>query len=252
MTRFSPESWENALIVSTCFVCLLYLPLETRGEIMHTSHEPRLPGAWERWKRQVTLQHLRLYRRTFVSSRPSVRLTSCRIQIKNGIRIFPHLRCSADPAVPSHPKHHDMHKNKPVIPPQSSFKWAHAERPRSGVRERTSAGSSQVFSWRKKKIPCAFHEITEAVRMPWRMQTEEKASYDSRTADPTHVCAELPWARLCFTHTPSLLSCVSLPSRPSSRSVITSDSVSSQIWNSAGMYTILWLDFSQSLHLLVG
>lgn len=51
----------------------------------------------ERWGWQVMLEYLRLCRRSFVLSWPFVRFMKCRIQIKEGIRIFLHLQRGIDP-----------------------------------------------------------------------------------------------------------------------------------------------------------
>lgn len=197
MTRFFPESWENALIVSICLSAL-----SSTGN-MGTDNAHFTWATSDRSVREVeTTSHARTL--TSVSQNLCVVQAFCnthKLQNPDQKR-YPHF--------PSPPVQHwsscaitsqtPWHAQKQACDPSAKFIQMSPRRDLGLVWESGWVqGRAKCFL--EGKIPRAFHEISEAVRMPWRMQTEEKPSYDSRTADLTCVCVELLWARPCFPHT---------------------------------------------------
>lgn len=135
-----------------------------------------------------------------------MRFIKCRIQMTDDMSIFlsPLVQHWSNLQKPlgSHPKSRYIDLKGLHVSP-NTFKQTHGQ---------DDVCVELKLFWRK--IPRAFHEITQAGKMLWRIQTEEKASYDSCNPRSNVKFRERRSGFVSTSHTHSLRLCSPL-SRPS-------------------------------------
>jgi len=172
MTTYFPQSWKNPFMVSTCSVCRLFTfslseKKRKKGKSKDTFHNDGIKrGGSDKFRVN-----------TYVPCHRGLSWGSWSAESKlTTASAFSPLPFSASS---KHASHH--------IPNPTMYVFQHTKRrrypyyfikmdPRGGSRpggRAVECAVGQNVFW--GRIPCAFHEITHAGRMPCREQTEEKS-----------------------------------------------------------------------------